>query len=160
MKDSFTEAMDDDFNTAAALGAIFSFVSDANTLLNDVQQSASVTEADVQTFEKAAQAVVELMDVLGISIEMNDAAEVGATVLGDEESAAEVMVLAMEFAGFAPGDGADPATVKAAMAALLDARANARANKNYAVADAIRDGLAELGFRIEDTPQGARIVKA
>lgn len=47
MKDSFTEAMDDDFNTAAALGAIFSFVSDANTLLNDVQQSASVTEADV-----------------------------------------------------------------------------------------------------------------
>ena len=51
-------------------------------------------------------------------------------------------------------------TVKAAMAALLDARANARANKNYAVADAIRDGLAELGFRIEDTPQGARIVKA
>ena len=160
MKDSFTEAMDDDFNTAAALGAIFSFVSDANTLLNDVQQSASVTEADVQTFEKAAQAVVELMDVLGISIEMNDAAEVGATVLDDEESAAEVMVLAMEFAGFAPGDGADPATVKAAMAALLDARANARANKNYAVADAIRDGLAELGFRIEDTPQGARIVKA
>lgn len=160
MKDSFTEAMDDDFNTAAALGAIFSFVSDANTLLNDVQQSASVTEADVQTFEKAAQAVVELMDVLGISIEMNDAAEVGATVLDDEESAAEIMVLAMEFAGFAPGDGADPATVKAAMAALLDARANARANKNYAVADAIRDGLAELGFRIEDTPQGARIVKA
>ena len=160
MLHSFTEAMDDDFNTAAALGAIFSFVSDANTLLNDVQQSASVTEADVQTFEKAAQAVVELMDVLGISIEMNDAAEVGATVLGDEESAAEVMVLAMEFAGFAPGDGADPATVKAAMAALLDARANARANKNYAVADAIRDGLAELGFRIEDTPQGARIVKA
>ena len=60
MKDSFTEAMDDDFNTAAALGAIFSFVSDANTLLNDVQQSAPVTEADVQTFEKAAQAVVEL----------------------------------------------------------------------------------------------------
>ena len=50
--------------------------------------------------------------------------------------------------------------MKAAMAALLDARANARANKNYAVADAIRDGLAELGFRIEDTPQGARIVKA
>lgn len=57
----------------------------------------------------------------GISIEMNNAAEVGATVLDDEESAAEVMVLAMEFAGFAPGDGADPATVKAAMAALLDA---------------------------------------
>ena len=56
--------------------------------------------------------------------------------------------------------GQNPATVKAAMAALLDARANARANKNYAVADAIRDGFAELGFRIEDTPQGARIVKA
>lgn len=156
MRASFTESMDDDFNTAGALGAIFNFVGEVNTLLNDAQ----VTAEDVQALTDAANAVVELMDVLGISIEVKDASSATAEVLDDEDGAAEVMALAMELAGFTPGDGADPSTVKAAMAALLDARANARANKNYAVADAIRDGLLELGFRIEDTPQGARIIKA
>lgn len=155
MRESFTESMDDDFNTAGALGAIFNFVGEVNTLLNDVQPTA----ADAEALAGAANEVVELMDVLGIAIEA-DTSDATATVLDDEESAAEVLVLAMQFAGFAPGDGNDPATVKAAMAALLDARANARASKNFAVADAIRDGLSELGFRIEDTPQGARVVKA
>lgn len=156
LKGAFTESMDDDFNTAGALGAVFNFVGEVNTLLNETQPAAS--DADVLT--NAAHAVVELMEVLGISIEAKDASNATAEVLDDAESAAEVLVLAMEFAGFTPGDGADPSTVKAAMAALLDARANARASKNFAVADAIRDGLLELGFRIEDTPQGARIIKA
>ena len=35
---------------------------------------------------------------------------------------------------------------------LLEARAQARAEKNWALADAVRDGLAALGFTIEDTP--------
>lgn len=156
LKASFTESMDDDFNTAGALGAIFNFVGEMNTILNDAQPAAE----DVEALTNAANAVIELMDVLGISIEVKDASAVTASVLDDAEGAAEVMALAMELAGFTPGDGADPGMVKAAMAALLDARANARASKNYAVADAIRDGLSELGFRIEDTPQGARIVKA
>lgn len=156
MRESFTESMDDDFNTAGALGAIFNFVGEVNTLLNDVQPTAVDTEA----LAGAANEVVELMDVLGISIEIKDASSATAEVLDDADAGAELMALAMELAGFAPGDGVDPGTVKAAMAALLDARANARAAKNYAVADAIRDGLSELGFRIEDTPQGARIVKA
>ena len=41
--------------------------------------------------------------------------------------------------------------------ALLAARAAARTEKNWALADAVRDGLARLGFTIEDTPQGARV---
>lgn len=155
MKESFTESMDDDFNTAGALGAIFNFVGDMNAMLADAQVPAD----DAQALTDAAQAVAELMDVLGISIQVNDASD-AATVIDDAEDVAAVMALAVEFAGFAPGDGADPSTVKAAMAALLDARANARASKDYATADAIRDGLQDLGFRIEDTPQGARIVKA
>ena len=43
------------------------------------------------------------------------------------------------------------------MQALLDARAAARKEKNWALADSVRDGLAGLGFTIEDTPQGARV---
>ena len=40
---------------------------------------------------------------------------------------------------------------------ILDIRQNARAKKDRATADAIRDGLKELGLTIEDTPDGARV---
>ena len=57
----------------------------------------------------------------------------------------------MKVAGYEGSDAHE------AVDALLDARATARAEKNWAVADAVRDGLTGLGFTIEDTPQGARV---
>ncbi|MCW2780069.1 MAG: cysS [Marmoricola sp.] len=39
---------------------------------------------------------------------------------------------------------------------LLDQRAEARANKDFATADAIRDRIAAAGIEIEDTPQGPK----
>ena len=36
------------------------------------------------------------------------------------------------------------------------ARAAARTEKNWAMADAVRDGLSRRGIQIEDTPQGTR----
>ena len=44
------------------------------------------------------------------------------------------------------------------MDALLQARARARAEKDWARADAVRDGLAALGVRVEDTAAGPRII--
>ena len=41
------------------------------------------------------------------------------------------------------------------MPLVIDLRANARAAKNFAAADAIRDGLKPLGVAIEDRPGGA-----
>ena len=41
---------------------------------------------------------------------------------------------------------------------ILEVRSTARANKNFELADKIRDTLAEAGYTIEDTPQGSRIV--
>lgn len=63
----------------------------------------------------------------------------------------EVVELAANTCDYA---GDDP---HEAAQALLDARAQARAEKNWALADAVRDGLAELGFTIEDTQNGARV---
>ena len=45
----------------------------------------------------------------------------------------------------------------AAVQTLLDTRAAARKEKNWTLADAVRNGLSELGFTVEDTPQGARV---
>ena len=42
------------------------------------------------------------------------------------------------------------------MEILIDIRREARQNKNYAQADALRDKLAGIGIVLEDTPQGVR----
>lgn len=42
---------------------------------------------------------------------------------------------------------------------LIDERQEARKNKDYARADAIRDELASLGITLKDTPQGIQIIR-
>ena len=42
------------------------------------------------------------------------------------------------------------------MTVALDQRQAARARKDWAAADAIRDGLIDAGIVIEDTPRGTR----
>ena len=44
------------------------------------------------------------------------------------------------------------------MSSLLATRAAARTEKNWELADVVRNGLNRLGFVIEDTPQGARVI--
>lgn len=137
-REQFIDAMDDDFNTAGALGAIFTLVGAANSFL----------EENVELSEKGRAAALDasalldqlLGDVLGVSL----AAE-------QEEWPEEVVGLAQELGGYAGADAHE------AVEALLVARAEARAAKNWSVADAVRDGLAGLGFTIEDTPNGARV---
>jgi cysteinyl-tRNA synthetase len=46
--------------------------------------------------------------------------------------------------------------VDALVQVALEQRQAARARKDYAAADAIRDSLAEAGIAVEDTPQGPR----
>ena len=60
-----------------------------------------------------------------------------------------------EWAGQTSHDDLTP-VVDGLVAALLGQRAQARADKNWAAADAIRDTLAGLGLVITDTPTGPR----
>jgi cysteinyl-tRNA synthetase len=43
--------------------------------------------------------------------------------------------------------------------ALIDARDEARRNKDYAESDRLRDELVALGWTVEDTPGGTRVHK-
>ena len=140
VRDAFTEAMDDDFNTSKALGAVFDFVAQANTLV----ANKAIAQADVPAVESMKELIAELMGVFGI--EFGEASEAGGSGYP-----AEVVPLAAELAGFAGADAEE------AIEALLAARADARAAKDWGTADAIRDGLTGLGFTIMDTPQGARV---
>lgn len=132
----FMRQMDDDFNTAGALAALFNLITTANTYLDEAGAEVAGPVA-----LRASDVLVELMGVLGIESVRPSASELPA----------EIVDLAKQWAGFT-GEGADEAA-----AALVEARANARANKQWDVADAIRDGIAELGLVVEDTAAGTRI---
>ena len=54
-----------------------------------------------------------------------------------------------EIAAYAPGVAPDPK-----VEALLVARKEARAKKDFAASDRIRDELAALGYAIKDMPHG------
>jgi cysteinyl-tRNA synthetase len=58
--------------------------------------------------------------------------------------------------GATDGEARLTAAVDALVAALLEQRATARAAKDFAAADAIRDQLKAAGIDLEDTPQGPR----
>ena len=62
---------------------------------------------------------------------------------------------APEWADASAGDDLKP-VVDGLVGALLEQRAQARARKDWPAADAVRDTLAGLGLKVEDTPNGPR----
>jgi len=116
---AFTEAMDDDLNTAGALGAVFDLVRAANTALAAGAQPDALAEASA--------ALDRMVDILGLSD-----------------------------AGASSAQAGDDRLVEALMGLILDMRAEARAYRDWAAADRIRDRLAELGITVEDTAAGPR----
>ena len=134
-RQEFDASMDDDFNTAGALAAVFQLVTAANTYLDQTDSNVACSVA-----VRASDTLVELCDVLGICV--------GAT---GEQLPEELVGMAAELVGYEGSDASEAAT------ALLEARAEARSNKDWGTADAIRDGIANLGLAIEDTPAGARL---
>lgn len=125
--DSFTEAMEDDLNTPVVVAGLFDLVRDANRGL-DAGESADHLVAAFDT----------ITAVLGLDLSSGDDDSLGEAVTG----------LAAEL-GVAAGTPAET------VAALLERRTAARAEKDFATADAIRDRLAEAGVVLEDKSDGS-----
>jgi cysteinyl-tRNA synthetase len=138
---AFIEAMDDDFNTAGALAALFDLVRVVNSFLE--RHGIGDNARYAGRLDAAADTLKELLGVLGVSVPRS------GEQTGEYPSA--VLELARDLAGYTGSD------TRAAVDSLLAARTAARTERNWAAADAVRDGLTRLGFTIEDTPQGARV---
>jgi cysteinyl-tRNA synthetase len=141
-REQFKQFMDDDFNTAGAVSAIFELVTASNSSVKDGIFGESHRLAVIE----AHDTIAELLAVLGVDL-------LAAAGDGEEEVPEGVMALAAELAGFTGGIPAQAVEV------LLETRNAARANKDWALADAIRDGLGALGLAIEDTASGTRMVR-
>ncbi len=127
--DRFRSAMDDDFNTAEALAALFDAVREGNRRLDAGEDAGSLVAA----FD-------EVVAVLGLR----------EPEAGLEDIAAQLAEAAARFGVTA---AAEP---EATVAALVDAREDARASRDFGTADGIRDALAATGIRLEDGPDGTR----
>ena len=112
----FEAAMDDDFNTADAVSAIFELVKLANSTANEESSRAYA--------ELLAETIAKLSDVLGIITERK------AEVLDSE------------------------------VEELIAARQQARKEKNFALADEIRQKLLDMGIVLEDTREGVKWKRA
>ncbi|MAT70818.1 MAG: cysteine--tRNA ligase [Planctomycetaceae bacterium] len=124
----FLAAMDDDFNTGGAIGELFELAKIANKYCDDHKLEGGAGDAgSVATFELLLTTIKELANTLGLFL----------------QAPAET------------GGAASDELLAAAMEVVMTLRAEARIAKNFATADAIRDGLKPLGIVIEDRPTGA-----
>jgi cysteinyl-tRNA synthetase len=124
----FRSAMDDDFNTPEAMAVLFDVIREGNSWL-DRGEDAGEWVAAFDT----------IVDVLGIDLSESGLDDLAAG-LG-------------ELAAVHGVEGAGPAEL---VDGLIEARRRARDGKDWAAADAIRDGLAWLGITIEDSADGTR----
>lgn len=127
MLDLFREAMDDDLNTAKALGRFFEAVRELNRLIDEARTAGP--DLDVMG---AWYAAIKIM---------------GAT-LGILNRAPAEWFEREAAAASGEGDDAGPSVEK--IEEMVTARTEARAAKNWAEADRIRDELKSWGVVLED----------
>jgi cysteinyl-tRNA synthetase len=94
----------------------------------------------------------------GLARELNAAVAGGVASPAAVEQAADELVACLDVLGLggldAQGDGAVPVAARR----LMHEREAARAARDFARADRLREELAHLGYAVRDTPQGAEIV--
>jgi cysteinyl-tRNA synthetase len=131
LRGEFEKAMDDDFNTALAIGVMFDLAREINGCLarQDFPNKAEKTAA----LQKARDLFRDFNSVLGVF-------KTGAD--GDiqlDEEGEEDRSLVEELIGL-----------------IIEVRQEARKKKDWSTADHIRDRLKEMGIVLEDTPSGVR----
>ena len=148
LKEKFIDAMDDDFNCSKALAEIFNFIN----IINSVVGENSLSKDSVESVKNSRDIIVELMNTFGVVLEgVQNQDETGAGNSSQLSIPKEIIDIAKQHSDYSGDD------INEASAVLLEARTKARKNKEWEVADSIRNDLLALGIQIEDTPQGPRL---
>jgi cysteinyl-tRNA synthetase len=132
LRNKFLESMDDDFNTGGAIGVLFDLLRTLNKFIDDHKLE---NEPRNNTDGKAE---AELLS--------------GTTVLRELGLTLGLFIRAAH--GQERTDIHSNELVGKLMGLLIELRAAARKNKDFAVADKIRNELAHFGVTLEDRPNG------
>ena len=120
--------MDDDFNSGGAVSDLFQMLSTLNKFADEKHLDISTerVDDDLADFSRAVETLRELSAILGLFLKPPAKA-----VAGDND---ELLDQAMQL--------------------LIEMRAEARKNKDFATADRVRDGLTAIGVTLEDRSEG------
>jgi cysteinyl-tRNA synthetase len=126
-KEKFLAAMDDDFNTGGAIGELFELAKIANRYCEEHNlEAGGADNQTIGTLTLVMSTLKELTNILGLFLQPPAL----------------------------PGGGATDDLLPKVMQLVIDLRAEARQAKDFATADAIRDGLAPTGVKLEDRAGG------
>ncbi len=126
LRDAFMEAMRDDFNTALAISHMFALAKEINIYNKEVVDAQG--KPDGKLVAILNDVFAEMCSIIGV---LETKAAVAPTEAGDNKEAALVEM-------------------------LIQMRQDARASKNYALADQLRNQLTAIGIVLQDTPQGVK----
>jgi len=126
----FKEAMDDDFNTAAAVGHLYSLTRSLNTVIDAAKKNKG--KMSYLIAKKAKKAFNETGKIFGLF-----------------QTEPGKYFAAMKKEGLASSGDSEEEIEN-----LIAERATAKKEKNFTRADEIRDLLTEKGITLKDTPQG------
>ena len=127
----FEEAMDEDMNTPQALATIFNQIKETNKFISLNENEFSIIYYEIKKSYDSLKAKIE--NVFGIAIKAEN------TVKEENEKSMELTKKLIEL--------------------LLKIRNEARSEKNFKLADKIRDELNSLGIKIEDNKDGSTSYK-
>jgi cysteinyl-tRNA synthetase len=185
-RQKFLTAMDDDFNTGGAVGELFELAKIANKYCDDAQleSTGGKDQAAVAKLREMLTTLKELSGVLGLFLSAPQASgghdelldKVMQLVIGlraesrknkdfatadaIRDGIAPLGITLEDRAGGTEWSGGSDKTLDGLMQLLIQLRADARKNKNFALGDAIRDRLGEIGVVLEDRPGGTEWSKS
>ncbi len=125
LRAKFLDAMDDDFNTGGAIGVFFDYLRALNKFVETEKLESAPTDDAKEALKSATLVFKELASTLGLF----------RAPVEEEESKDDSLVVPL-------------------MNLLIDLRRDAKKNKDFATADAIRNRLKEIGVALEDRPGG------
>lgn len=134
-KNSFINAMNDDFNTSKALSILFELANKVNV---------SIDNNDEQNAIYYASTLTNLADVLGINLKKVEL---------DDEILAKKINLIKDKLDFLSDIDLN-VSAKDIMNKIIEYRLTVRLEKNYKESDRIRDILNEVGLKLKDTKEG------
>lgn len=129
LRENFLSKMDDDFNSGAAVSDLFQLLSLLNKYADQQHLDDSKNASkELESFLRGVETLRELSSILGLFLKPVTNA----------------------------GGGSDESLVDDLMQLLIDLRTDARANKDFATADKIRDTVTQMGIAFEDGKDGTR----